>query len=85
MSKHSVYLSMLFLLRSLLLKEFDYVLEFLDKSVLKVGIDQWMCTKYLATDSGGYVNEYSSRNNCSVAKCFSEKPRWRWNKQVCQG
>ena len=39
--------------------------------------------KYLSTDRGGYVNEYSSRSNCSVAECFPDKSRWRWNEQVC--
>ena len=23
-------------------------------------------------------------SNCSVAECFPEKSRWRWNEQVCQ-
>ena len=36
------------------------------------------------TDSGGNVNEWSSRNY-SVAECFPEKLRWPWNEQVCQG
>ena len=31
------------------------------------------------------MNEKSSRNNSSVAECFSVKSRWRSNEQVCQG
>ena len=40
--------------------------------------------EYLAVDSGGYVNETSSRNDCSVAECFPEKSRWCWNERYCQ-
>ena len=39
---------------------------------------------YLATDIGGYLNEYSSRSNISVAECFPKRSGWRWNEQVCQ-
>ncbi|KAI0207695.1 hypothetical protein LSAT2_007676 [Lamellibrachia satsuma] len=35
-------------------------------------------------DSGGFVNELSSRNNCSAAEFFPEKSTWRWNEQVCR-
>ena len=28
------------------------------------------------------MNDQFSRSNCSVAECFSDKSRWRWNKQV---
>ena len=32
--------------------------------------------KYLAIDSGGYVNELSLHSNCNMAECFPEKLRW---------
>ena len=32
--------------------------------------------EYLAIDSGGYVIEYYSRSNCSVAECFPDKSSW---------
>ena len=40
---------------------------------------------YLATYSGGYVNEYSSHTYCSVAESFPEKSSWHWIELVCQG
>ena len=41
--------------------------------------------EYLAVDSGGYVNEWCLRSNCSMAEFFPEKSSWCWNEQVCQG
>ena len=41
--------------------------------------------KYLAMGRGAHVNKKSSCKNCSMAECFQEKSRWRWNEQVCQG
>ena len=38
---------------------------------------------YLATYSGGYVNEQCT--NCSVAECFPEMSSWHWIELVCQG
>ena len=37
--------------------------------------------EYLAIGSGGYVNEYSLLSNCSLADCFPQKSRWRWNER----
>ena len=42
--------------------------------------------EYLVIDGdGNNVNEWSSRNNCSVAECFPGKPSWCRNEQVCRG
>ena len=40
--------------------------------------------KYLAIDSGGYMNEESSRNNCCEARCFPHMSNWCWNEHLCQ-
>ena len=40
---------------------------------------------FLATDSGGYVNEKSLHSNYSEAECFPEKLSLCWNEQVYQG
>ena len=40
--------------------------------------------EYLATGRGVYLNKLSLRSNCSMAECFPENLRWRWNEQVCQ-
>ena len=41
--------------------------------------------EYLATDRGGYWNEYSLCSNCGVAESFAGKLKWPWNEQVCLG
>ena len=34
---------------------------------------------------GVYVNQLSSRSNCSKAECFPEKSSLSWGERVCQG
>ena len=56
--------------------------EALEISFIPRGHSSLSCiNEYLATERerGGYLNELSSRSNCSVAECFPE------NEQVCQG
>ena len=40
--------------------------------------------EYLATEREGHLNEVFA-HNCSMAECFPEKSKCRWNEQVCQG
>ena len=41
--------------------------------------------EYLAIDSGGNVNEQSSRVIAAWLECFPEKSSWCRNEQVCHG